>query len=154
MRILYTRQDGGLSVVNAAPNDGRFKTVDEWKAHVWSRGVPKDAINAVEIPNDYVLPSREFRDAWKQSGDQVVHDLEIARAIQLDRIRKAREPRLLDLDKEFMLALEKGVSTVEIIAKKQVLRDITEPLKNMELHTIEDVKNTFPAILNKETLDV
>lgn len=148
MRILYTRPDGGVSVVNGAPKADLERvlgplTIEAYKAHVWERSVPINALNAVEIDDSYQLPDREFRNAWKQDGKTVTHDLEKARNLQLDKIRTAREPKLLELDKEFMLALENGQSTAEIIAKKQVLRDITEPLKKAVLSSIEDVKAAF-----------
>ena len=149
MRILYTRVDGGLSVVNAAPKEHLERvlgvlTDEAYKAHVWERSVPKDAANAVEIDDAYQLPDREFRNAWKQDAKTVVHDLEKARKLQLDKIRLAREPKLVELDKEFMLALEKGESTTAIVAKKQRLRDITKPLKDAVLASIEDVRRAFP----------
>ena len=152
MRILYTRPDGGLSVVNAAPKEHLERvlgalTEEAYKAHVWERSVPKDAISAVEIDDAYQLPDREFRNAWKQDGKQVVHDLEKARSLQLDKIRLAREPKLIELDKEFMKALEKGESTVDIASKKQALRDITEPLKKAILTSIDDVRKAFPDVL-------
>lgn len=149
MRILYTRADGGLSVVNAAPKEMIEKvlgalTEDAYKAHVWERSIPADAINAMEIPDDYPLPDREFRNAWKQNGKEVTHDLEKAREIQLEKIRRAREPKFAELDKEFMIALESGVASEEIVARKKALRDITEPLKKAVLTSIEDVKRAFP----------
>lgn len=155
MRILYTRPaDGGLSVVNAATKEMIEKvlgplTEEEYKAHVWERSIPKDAINAMEIPDDYKLPDREFRNAWKQNGKEVTHDLEKAREIQLEKIRRAREPKFAELDKEFMLGLENGAPSEEIVAKKKILRDITEPLKKAVLTSIDDVKNAFPDMLKE-----
>lgn len=154
MRILFTRPDGGLSAVNSASKTDLERilgplTDEEFKAHVWKRSIPEDALNAVEVPDDYQLPDREFRNAWKQDGVQVVHDLEKARAIQLDKIRKAREPKLVELDKEFMIALATGVASEEIVARKKMLRDITEPLKKAVLTSIEDVKKAFPDELKQ-----
>lgn len=152
MRILYTRADGGVSIATSKPKADvergfRELTDEEYIALVWERSVPKDATSAFEIDDNYVLPDREFRNAWVQDGKTVIHDLEKAREIQLDRIRLAREPKLIELDKEFMMALEKGLPTEEVATKKQILRDITEPLKVLELSSIEDVKAAFPEIL-------
>jgi len=55
--------------------------------------------------------------------------------------------KILELDKKFMLALERGQDTSSIVSAKQELRDITEPLKNAVLTSIEDVKGAFPAKL-------
>ena len=46
-----------------------------------------------------------------------------AKEIHKQRIRWAREPKLIELDAEFNKALEKGLDTTEIASKKQALRD-------------------------------
>ncbi len=154
MRVLYSRADGGVSVVNAACKSDIEKVLgplsdDEYAKHVWECSVPKDAVNAVELPDDYQLPEREFRNAWKQNDTEVTHDLEKARAIQLDKIRIAREPALAALDKEFMQCLEKNIPIDDVSKKKQALRDITEHLKSMDLFSINDVKKSWPQELTK-----
>ena len=50
-------------------------------------------------------------------------DMAKAREIHKGNIRKAREPKLVELDIEFQKALETGASTTDIVAKKQALRD-------------------------------
>ena len=50
-------------------------------------------------------------------------DMAKAREIHRTNIRKARTPKLAELDVEFNKALETGLSTTEIVAKKQALRD-------------------------------
>ena len=76
-RIVYTRPDGGVSIVIPAP---RFiamlidsgATEDQAMAEVRLRDVPSDAAN-VEVMETALLPSsREFRDAWEQSPSGVV----------------------------------------------------------------------------------
>lgn len=115
----------------------------EYEAHVRERSIPANAINVMDI-DDNQLPDREFRNAWKIENQTLTHDLEKARNLQLDKIRRAREPKLAELDKAFMLALEKSEPTNTIVAAKQRLRDITEPLKAANLTSIDDVKNAFP----------
>ena len=46
-----------------------------------------------------------------------------AKEIHRSKIREARTPKLAELDIEFQKALETGVSTTDIVAKKQALRD-------------------------------
>ena len=50
-------------------------------------------------------------------------DMAKARDIHKNKIRKARTPKLAELDIEFQKALETGSSTTNIINKKQALRD-------------------------------
>ena len=50
-------------------------------------------------------------------------DMAKAKEIHRTNIRRARTPKLAELDVEFNKALEAGLSTTEIVAKKQALRD-------------------------------
>lgn len=43
-----------------------------------------------------------------------------------ERLRAEREPRMADLDVQFMRALEAGEDTAPIAAQKQALREVTE----------------------------
>lgn len=153
-KIMYTVADGSVSVATAAPKNkieemlGEM-TDEEYVQHIMGC-IPKDAINITEVTDESILMDREFRNAWKQNGSAIEHDLEKARGIQLDKVRIAREPKLVELDKQFMLALEKGKSTVGIVTAKQRLRDITEPLKVATLNSIDDVKNLFPQELRSK----
>lgn len=73
-----------------------------------------------------VLPDeRTFREAWRLNGTVVEIDMNAARAIWRDRIRRARQPELEALDAAFMKALETGdaAGQASIAARKQELRD-------------------------------
>jgi len=50
-------------------------------------------------------------------------DMAKAREIHKDRIRVARAEKFKELDAEFNKALEAGLSTTDIAAKRQALRD-------------------------------
>ena len=50
-------------------------------------------------------------------------DMAKAREIHKTNIRRARGPKLAELDVECQKALETGASTTDIVAKKQALRD-------------------------------
>ena len=50
-------------------------------------------------------------------------DMAKARDIHKNKIREARTPKLAELDIEFQKALETGSSTIDIVNKKQALRD-------------------------------
>lgn len=151
-KLIYTRPDGGVSIVVPAPKEAIEKVLGpltdaEYEAHVRERSIPADAINVTSILEVDIPTDREFRDAWAQAGSTITHNLTKAKNIQLERIRKSREPKLAELDKQFMLALETGADTTQIIANKQALRDITEPLKALAPVTIDDIKNAWPPSL-------
>lgn len=153
-KLLYTRpDDGGVTIVIPAAKEKMEEILGplsdaQYESHVRSRSIPVDAINVVEL-DESSLPDREFRNAWKQNGATIDFDLIKAKNIQLERIRLARAPKLDELDKEFMLALEQGddVKKAEIVAAKQALRDITEPLKSLNPSSIDDIKASFPESL-------
>lgn len=125
-KIVYTRPDGGLSVVHPVRNTrGETLTTDaQIEQRAWDK-LPAEAINprwadAAEIPAD-----RSLRNAWKDAGDKVAHDMGKAREITKARLRLERAPLLDALDVEFMRALEEGKPTADIVTQKQALRDVT-----------------------------
>jgi hypothetical protein len=60
-----------------------------------------------------------------------------AEAATRDRLRAEREPRLADLDVQFMRALEAGEDTAPISAAKQALRDVTDkPLGDLSIERL------------------
>jgi hypothetical protein len=66
-------------------------------------------------------------------------DFEKAKDITKNRLRLERAELLQAQDVAFQRALEDGSSTIEIIAEKQRLRDITKTVDT--LSTIEELKN-------------
>lgn len=54
-----------------------------------------------------------------------------------NRLRTEREPRLAELDLQFMRALEGGQNTAAIAAEKQALRDVTDkPLNSLTIEQL------------------
>ena len=62
-----------------------------------------------------------------------------AKTITADRLRHERLPKLQDLDVQFQRALESGVDTTDIVALKQVLRDL--PAQVNTCTTLTELKN-------------
>jgi hypothetical protein len=82
----------------------------------------------------------------KEQGSKV--NIQRAKEIHLEHLRKARTPLLEALDVEFMRAVESGNTALqsEIASKKQALRDIT----SIELpDTLKGIKATWPEILGQ-----
>ena len=110
-RIIYTKSDGTVSVITPA-------------------GDVNDAIKDVpsglsyEIVEDSAIPTdRSFRNAWKQNSKTIETDMTKAKEIHKTNIRKARIPKLAELDIEYQRATETSANTSDIVAKKQALRD-------------------------------
>lgn len=153
MKIIYTRpEDGGVSIVIAAPKANIEKilgplTQEQYEQHVMERSIPADAINVRFISDEDIPANREFRNAWVDvtPETQIDIDLERVKEVKLAELRAVRNAELEKLDKQFMLALERGGDVEEIKAKKQALRDATEPLKQLEVSGVndEEVLNTI-----------
>lgn len=100
------------------------ETEEAFVARIAKKDVPEglsfQVVDEAAVPKD-----RTFRNAWKVAGAGVGHDLVKCQSLTKVRLRTEREPKLRDLDMAYMRALEAGQPTADIVAQKQVLRDIT-----------------------------
>jgi len=155
--LAYHDADGVLRIIHPVwANKAEDETDEEFLARVLARNIevaaqittkgetanphltadtPVAIIDPATIPTD-----RTFRDAWKHDGAAVVHDMDKARSIHVERIRKAREPMLADLDVQVIRALGKGEPVTAIEAKKQKLRDAPADPRIKDAKTVEDLK--------------
>lgn len=86
--IIYTRTDGGLSVVRPTISRSDPPGFTEAKAEqrAWNR-LPQDAINPQFIDPATLPADRSVRNAWRQSGATVTIDPAIAAQIVAARVR-------------------------------------------------------------------
>ena len=68
----------------------------------------------------------------------IVINIDKAKDITKDRLRKERKPKLEALDLQFMRAQEAGADTTDIVSKKQQLRDAPAQVDTMT--TVEELK--------------
>jgi len=155
-KLAYMAIDGSTAIITPAPKADIEKvtgplTDEQYEALVRERSIPKEieASDVIELDDDSIPTDREFRNAWKLQDNRIDFDLPKAKEIQLERIRKAREPHLTALERAHMEALIKGQDVTEIINQKQALLEITEPLKALEPESIDDIKNAFPEELTR-----
>ncbi len=146
--FIISRKDGGVSVMQIFTDN----TVEE-EILKWHPDDQDNVASTLETTEDKIPAQDEFRNSWTLQGTDITYDLEKARNIQLDLIRIARAPKLAALDVQYQIADEQGDDAQKkvIAAQKQELRDITEPLKDKELSSIDDVKAEFPAELVSTT---
>jgi hypothetical protein len=96
-----------------------------------------------------VPPDRTFRNAWRDSGKAIVHDMDKAREHVLKTVRKHRGPKLDALDRDWMRAFGKGdkAETARIEAQRQKLRDLPQsldkPLKAAS--SVDELKALLPT---------
>lgn len=102
----------------------------------------------IEIGNDIrdaasvnTLSDRTFREAWQFAGSAVEVDLALAKEIHKDILRMERAPIMQELDVEYMVALEKGQSTLGIASKKQSLRDVTNDPRIDAASSVDELKS-------------
>ena len=109
-------------------------TEEAYVDHVIARSIPEGVdyrfIDDSDLPAD-----REFRNAWVDVTEESKIDIccEKAKNISLAKLREKRNEKLEEKDKEFMIALERGLDTNNIKSEKQTLRDITIPLKDVDV---------------------
>lgn len=140
-RKLLLRSDGGISIVNPVSKDqlevtngpltdAQYESL-VFKPSAFRRGVipPRD-LEDVDLP-----ASREFRDAWEDSqpGTQIDINCEKAINIKLSEMRSKRIELLEAQDKLSLIAMENGDDMTAIKAEKQRLKDITNPLKELDV---------------------
>ena len=128
MRIIYTNESGGVSVVIPTGE----VDIETLIATVVPQGVDYSVIE------EDIAADREFRGAWIKAGDAIDYDIEKAQAITKDKLRAERAPLLNSLDVSYMKALEVNADTAEIVTEKQRLRDITKLVD--EAKTVEELK--------------
>lgn len=144
IRIIHTHDDGRISIFTPAPKErletsqGKMTDAEYWE-HVYSKlksnfSWEKDSLEEVkvsEIPED-----RYFRYAWR-AGFEV--DMEHARVIHMNEIRKFRDKRLAELDKR-----KYGD---EFDQERQELRDLPQAFDLEGAKTPEQLKALWPKQL-------
>ncbi len=139
MKLIYTRPDGGTTIVHRFGLDDSLTGPD----------IPADATNvrlATEIEVATANADRTFRSAWK---NDLTVDMPKARDIHREFLRVLRAPKFTELDVEFMRAVEqKNDAEIErIAAEKQELRDVTAVPEIEAAQTPEQLKAVIPDIL-------
>lgn len=77
-------------------------------------------------------------------------NMDKARDIHRNAMRQAREPKFKELDVAYMVAIERGQDTAEIIAQKQALRDVTKDPAIDAAQTTEELKAVWPEVLGEK----
>lgn len=101
-------------------------------------------VAAADVPLD-----RTYRNAWRDTGTVLDHDLAKARAIHRDYIREARAPLFASLDADYMQADEQAnlLEKQRIAGLRQALRDAPQDPRIDAATTITELKAAWPAAL-------
>ena len=81
----------------------------------------------------------------------IIIDLEKAKPIAKDILRKERAPVLASLDVSFMRAVEAGNTSLQtaIVGQKQELRDITNHTSIVNAETATDLKTALDTLVSQ-----
>jgi len=175
IKLAITLDDGSLKIMSfltkgrgaSLPEFAEWTEVDGW----WKRdpsdlaildelartfppqdldGTPRPQPIGFRRISDSELPAdRTYREAWKDSGETIVHDMPRARVIHLSRVRVARAAKLDQLDRDWMRATGRGdkAGVLEAEDRRQLLRDLPASLDVESAQTVEDLKQRWPALL-------
>ena len=149
-RIVYTRADGGCSIVTPAPNGKRPGENDAAFLARLIAGLPADTKDVCVVNVNAIPVDRTFRDAWRNNGSGKPEvDMSAARELWRDRMRAARVPKLAALDVEYQRADETGDTArkADVARRKQVLRDVTADPRIEAAATPDELKAVWPEVL-------
>lgn len=148
MKIIYTKPDGGVNIVIAAPKDqierdlGRALTQEEFQDFIIDKAIPTGSLNIRMLEDADIPADREFRDAWVDTAPDNKVNVDVAKAkdVKLEELRTRRNVVLAQTDIEFTRAMEEGdmVKIASLKAKRAALRNATEPLKAFEAVGVDD----------------
>ena len=125
--IIYTGASGNLCytrpVINSVGERPGFNE-DDALARALAK-LPSDATDPRVVEPSAIPVDRTFRNAWRQAGATIEHDMPKARTIAQDRVREARIPRFVHWDALWNKAQEDNDTAVMamIKANRQKLRD-------------------------------
>lgn len=156
LRIAFTRPDGGVSIVSAAPKPQIERTLgpltdSEYLQHVLARSIPPEASDVSVLADAWAPPDidREFRNAWRHTGGAFRVDMPHARDLHREKMRRARKPLMEALDIEYMRLDEAGDSAgkVKLAQNKQKLRDVTADPAIEAAQTPAELRAVWPKVL-------
>ena len=73
----------------------------------------------------------------------ITHDIEKARDIWKNKIRKARQPKLEELNVKYMRALEANNDVSVIVQTKEKLRNFPNKVEILQATTIEELREIW-----------
>jgi len=143
--ILINRFDGGVSLMRLI---GEAKADEE--IGKWSKRNPGMYRSHIEIKDESVPTDRTFRDAWVLSGAGVIVDMNRARELWREVMRRARADRFAELDVQYMRAIETEDSAAAsaIVKKKEELRGVTLLPDIDAATTPAELRSCWPDCLN------
>ena len=131
--IIYNQENGVMAICVPAENCGL--TVEE----IADKDCPEGA--KIIDRTDLDGLDNDFRNAWSCDKDMnPTVDMTLAKDVWRDKIRRARKPKLEELDIQYIRAQEAGDDTSAIVAIKNKLRDFSAKAEIESASTVEELK--------------
>lgn len=125
-KIIHTKPDGGIVIVHPVRNTIGDEALSD--AQIEKRAW--DRLLAYASNLRYIAPSaipvdRTFRDAWRESGGQITVDMNAAKMLARNMLRRERAVRFKALDGQWMRGIGRGdlADAAAAEAKRETLRN-------------------------------
>lgn len=133
--ISYITSEYIQTLINKALEDGIITSEEDFVIAEACKSYATQLQESGAIPAEWkvaavnvVVPVQPFRDAWEWDGKKktVVINQTKAADVTKNILRDLRIGKLKDLDLKYMISLEDGSDTSDIVAEKKYLRNITD----------------------------
>lgn len=128
----------------AIPAPNFYGTKEDLIKQTVPAGIEWAEVHIDDVPSDLY-----FFHAWELKDKKIHINLEKAKDIHIDFLREDRDKKLAHLDKEMMIAIERGdeVKKVEVASKKQQLRDMPKDPVFHAASNHEELRQIVPEYL-------
>ena len=140
-KIVYTRLDGGVSIVNPTPQFlASFADEADGMATIRARNVPPDATDVVQVDETNIPADRTYRNAWRQNGGAFSTDMPMAREIHSVHIGIVKRKKAREL-------IEREMMGEDVTAERAALRAVNATAQIAAAQTPAALKAVWPVIL-------
>ena len=130
-RIVYVRDDGGISIIIPAPEAAsQEETEDQFVSRIAAKDVPPG--KSFFIVDAASIPSRRFRNSWESQANTVTVMMSPARQQRINEVRAERLSLLAEADTELARLQDTGGSTAAINnvrQYRQALRNLPQTIQ-------------------------
>ena len=145
--IVYRGEDGVAKVIH--PMSDYSGTMNELLKKV----VPENCQDSADIVEVDTIPNdRTFRNSWvTEQGKSVEVDLDKAKILAKEKVRKARTPKFAELDVAYQRADEAGDADAKaaVVVKKQTARDATADTKITNADSVDNLKTGMNEVITE-----
>jgi len=143
--IIYTRKDGGVSILRPTKEQRElFDSDEQCLQDSIDKSIPNDASDVMIVSKDSLISDRTFRNAFKidTKNNKIVHDMDKAKDLLKEDLRHKRVPLLNELDVQFLKAVELDdeKKKAKVVVNKKKLRDVTEDKRITKAEDVEELK--------------